>query len=542
MRDSGTLTPRRLYKKAALDPTGVTVSALGKVAWAVFVSIIVLPATVAGPLIPATSAHPGGSTGVEPQVAELDPAAGVGGGFVVNGAIIFVGFGNWLGNWQSAPNGSETYASAVILECYDIVAYGNVTLELSLFEVNYGWVQNTTVILPITRAEVDVQLTFHQDVHWETARVYFDGGPVFWQGQAATPVSLLPPGILNIGGLDLFIMAILSFVVVTFSLGAWLSWRIMRRALLAPPFSLLMWGHVFLAVMVGTIIVDYQWIDATFAGWSPVFYPIPIALMFFFFTLSLHNRRERKEAIQFLPQAGTEVLARRTFVSWGVTRSGVTVLLRETWGDFWARAFGHFCPLIQPGEEGKPLELKIVRGISPTRTGRKGKPPRPRRYVRQSIAQIRVINPQDDDTTSYVIVDGREPLEAEFPRLRWTRLKHHEARTLRNGEVRPAFDRRGISGPHYEPEQGSAKWTVKRDFWVVALAVLAGWASVDDLAELYRRAKTALAIAESHRNAEVEREVTRRLGALLSVPEKVAENLPVDTFPTNEKKNAAGGG
>jgi hypothetical protein len=510
--------------------------------WALIVAIVVLPGLV-GP--PALEAH---SSPAAPAGADVSPAASVrpagqlGGGYVVNGAIVFVGYGNWLGQWTAAGNGSQTFAAAVIVECWDIAAYGNVTLELSLFENGYGWVQNQTVILPSDRAEVDVQLSFVRNVNWVPVRIIFDGGPTYWGGWAATPVTLLPPSILNVGGLDLFTMTVLSFVVISFSLGAWVAWRVMKKALIAPPFSLLMWGHVFLAVMIGAIIINFQWVDSTFGGWSPLVYPFPIALMFFFFMLSLFNRRERKEVLQWLPQPGTEVYARRTFVSWGTRRSdGAIVLLRETWPDFWARAFGHFCELVNPTDEGgKVFEAKIVPGISPTRTGRRGRPPRTRRQVRQMIAQIRILNPQEDDVTSIVIADGREPLDATFPRLVSTKLKHFEGKTLRNGDVVPPHDRRVWSLPHYEPSQGKATWTVKREFWAVALAVLAGWASIDDLAELYRRTKTALAITESHKESEIEREVTRRLGALLSVPSRVSKDLPSEAFPSDKKKPAEG--
>ena len=249
-----------------------------------------------GPSAPATA--PSTDSGLVPAAgltgtpqAGLTPEAGLTGTpalpsayLVDNGAaLVFVGSESWTAVWASEGNGSQVYSNALLLIAYDLRS-SDFLLKVDAYQGSHGWVSNQSVLMA-SLTETVITVNFVSDANWQSVTLDIGGPPsqggAVWQGQIATPFSLLPPSVLNVGGLDILALGIISEGVACFAGMTGLARVLQRRARYAPKFSLLIWGHVVVVGIAATVILDYQWVNMTFAGWSPLAYAFAVSPMMF---------------------------------------------------------------------------------------------------------------------------------------------------------------------------------------------------------------------------------------------------------------------
>lgn len=445
-------------------------------AWALALAI------VAGPFALAGGAHASSA-----NVPTLQGAFIIGNGT----ALAIVGYVGFANTWTQAGNGTQVYAGALDVVFFNLRPFPTVVTVVVRQDSGY----NATTHVPVGAvSEQDQTIALPEDTHWRSTTIYFDG-EAGWNGNVATPVSLLPNYILNVGGLDLFALTLVSFMLITsvggYSLGRWA----MTRAIYAPKFSLLIWGHVVIVAIAAAVFLDYQAVDAVFAGWSPLAYPWLAFPLTFLTALSTYNRGHRVLVTQGIATPSGELGHRLTFARIGRNADGKLAWVGESWGQFWARFWGHM-PLVDDGDDAspKPFLAPVEMGASPTETPRARAKARQRAAVAvpstsEALTRFPVVNPTSD--IAYVAY-GRssEPIAFEFPRLVSHRLVRVAARVANlpaaGGPpvptiVEPEHYERRLTWPHYEIPSGKSRVELEDRHYQPAAAVWAGFASIRDL-------------------------------------------------------------
>ena len=442
------------------------------------------------------------------------------GAYVVDGGRIFayLGYAGFANLWYGAGiNGSEIYADGLWILAYNLVDYP-VSLTVDVKETGYGW-QNSSTPLG-SYASVSIPVGLQSNPAWTDIKVVMGG--VQWEGFVATPVSLLPLQDFNLGGLDLMIMVALSECVIGFSFLTWVAWRVMKNAIWAPKFSLIVWGHVFLFTTFVTVIADYQQIDQLFGGWSPFVYIVPLLPMWFAFALSLFNRTTKRECIQITSLPNQRLMIGRYLLRLGKNQLGDIVLIQESWSAFWARAWKHYVTLTPKDmTKPEPLVIPVSNLASPTETG-KGKHKKSGRRLPKSMLWdvAPVVNEQEDEVDGMSFVKAGATVEARFPKLVWSAMKHIPETTVfkKDGSNRivPAHDRKVWTLPHYI--EGNAEQLPLHDIHAMpAVAVSAMMLHAFDLSQVIGETKTALFILKSQFGTKVEAEVEARLAAYFAL-------------------------
>lgn len=473
--------------------------------------VLFLAGLVSGPLIVgmASASSQPASAGVAPPVN----APNFGGIYVVDGGRVFVylGYAGFLNEWSGiGTNGSSAFTSELFILSFNLVNY-SVPMTVDTLEQGQPWNNQTVTLEPHTETAVGVSL---QDVpQWRHVIVVMGG--VEWQGTVAVPVSLLPPSILNVGGLDLFAMAVLSEAIIAFSILTFVANRLMRKALYAPRFSLLIWGHVFLFAVFLFIVADYQFVVQTFAGWSPFVYIMPLSVMWFFFALSLFNRTEKREVLQITARPNQRLAFRRFVLRLGTDDKGQAILLRESWSGFWARVFGHNVVLTQETDPTKPETFigEVIDQLSPTGTGWR----KTRARLRGDPA-FKITNKNEDAVNAISFAKPGATMVVRWPKLTTFKIKHVEAQ--RNPEtgvvVKDAYDKQVRTWPHYT--EGSAEEIeLENIHYRNSLAVTAEWLKSSELARMLGETQTALYITRAEFNTRVNAEVEAQLTAYWSL-------------------------
>lgn len=455
-------------------------------------------------------------------VGEPSEAPNFQGAYVVDHGEIFVylGYAGFANLWSGVGvNGSEVFADGLYLLAFNLAPVP-VSLSLDTHEKGYGW-SNESVPIGVG-SSVGVPIPLEQNAAWTSIRVVMSG--TAWFGFVATPVSLLPLTDWNLGGVDLLVMVCLSEAIIGFSFLTWLAWRCMKRALWAPKFSLIVWGHVFLLTTFVTVIADYQFIDQTFAGWSPVVYIAPLLPMWFAFALSLFNRTTKRECLQIASLPNQRLMIGRYLLRLGKNLRGEIVLIKETWAQFWARLFGHYV-VLTPKDISKPpaLVVPVVNLASPTETG-KGKTRSKGAFKPKTLQwdAAPIVNDaaQDDEVNGISWVKAGATVEVRYPHLTAHKTVHVDEQTVtrRNGDVRtiPAHDEQRWSWPHYV--EGSAETLPLHDIhYLNAVAASALMLTAEDLAQVIGSLKTALYMLRSKHETTVSAEVDAQLSAYLSL-------------------------
>jgi hypothetical protein len=439
--------------------------------------------------------HPSGPIGSPNGAPSFDSA------FIVDGgrALILVGYPSWGNQYTSAASGSQVYAGSLWLIGYDLTEVP-LNVSIDLFQAGYGWVNNSYLFQP--REQTDIGVTLAYSVSW-TATELRMGGDTTWTGTVAVPISLLPPSVANLGGLDLLVLAVISEMVIVASSAVAVARWMMRRANWAPKFSLLVWGHVVLIGIASAVLLDFQYVDATFAGWSPLVYAFAIWPMLWAFALSYFNHSFKVEGLQ--PLARTKVRFGRMLLQMAVLPDGRTELVLETWAGFWHRFWGHHV-IVEGNEPNRPdlARFPIDHIPSPTKT-------RARRRERRRAEGWEVVNPQGDGTTEIVLLDSSEPPVVRWPKLSVHRIVDVPPKLSPEGAVLvPAHPKRKLALPHYiEGAAEGFRIAPVHDIWPWAVA--SRWANVSTLARIHGKTETELQALKAQYHADVNAEVESRL-------------------------------
>jgi hypothetical protein len=429
------------------------------------------------------------AAGVMPAIGFGSPVAN--GGYLADGnrLLVFNGYYGFGGIYDIATNNTQLFTGQFDLIIYDLVDY-NFTVRISLIENGQQFNQTITAVAyqttnPIVSLVPRVQWTNVELVVGGTAQVY----------QVAVPVSLLPSAFTNIGGTDLLVLGVVSECLIGLAIAIAMAFWCMRRALWAPKFSLLIWGHVLLIGFASFVLVDYQFVDQTFAGWSPLVYAFVIVPIFWAFSLSYFNRTETAELLR----ANAPLAGRLSFTRWtlrvGRDPRGRLVIIDPRWRGFWARIFGHHVVLVPEEAEvsmPEPFSAQLVnkRVVSREQILHRVAKPSPAKNL-----------PTDDFELIPASVDGRTSRRDIYPtKLYWTpigqpvdvtwpRLAIHKTEPVEevrdpetNVVIVPAHDERHLTWPHYE--EGEAHIVLHSLHFRSAMSVLAQWRSVDDLARV----------------------------------------------------------
>jgi len=481
-------------------------------------------ATATGePTLPASvlqAVHQG--RGIEPS--DLTGAPSLSSSYLVgNGAaLVFVGAESWTAVWQSEANGSQVYSNALILVAFDLRTT-NILLSVDAYQGPHGWVSNQSVLMaPLV--QTTIVIPFLSDPNWNNVVVEMDGTPFYCQ--IATPLSLLPPNILNVGGLDILALGIISEGIAGFAGVTALAKILQRRARYAPHFSLLIWGHVIVVGIAASVVLDYEWVDRTFAGWSPLVYTFAVMPMMFLFALSLFNNSEKAELLQRVAKPQGRILYRRWLLRYSVLPDGRTVLIDERWRGWLARLFGHHV-VIDSGDEFSPVPFEgdVARMRSPTRS--KG--------VTKMSDRFKVANPQEDEVGRLWWTETGDPVKVRWPRWTIHRLKHVPAKLSPEGNVLvKEHDEMRLSLPHYTDYEVELHRALED--YKAAEAVSAEWANTRDLARVLSKVKTDLYALKAAFSAQVEAEVESRLTAYYSLIGRTSADLTDDEAKAQAKR------
>lgn len=452
-----------------------------------------------------------------PQSGQIGGGGALDSAFVIDDkALVIVNEPSWTGFFEPASNGSHVYAASLYLQAYDLTA-GNVTLKIALWEAGRGngWIGNSSVLLT-PHAETDVTLTLKADASWVTARVYLGGGKIYWTGEVATPISLLPVSFLDMGGLDLLGLTILYEGVATLMLCVVLAKRVQKKTVWAPRFSMPVIGHVILAGVLATVIFEYQWINVTFAGWSPLVYCFGVAPLAFVWSLSLFNKSRRVEIRQTLIRQSESGLANRRWIIRIADVAGIgTILIIEDWLDWLARLCGVYTILKAEGDKDELppfVAALLTKNSSPTKSPRmNGASMKPR-----AITDFPILNEQEDELTATLFTRSGAPLTITRATLTIHRRVTVPARMSKDGQtVIPAHEVNRLARPHWTPPKAS--WDLHSIHYRWVSLWLAELAETEDIVEAFETTQSELFLLRSHMDREIERRVARRLAALKSV-------------------------
>ena len=415
--------------------------------------------------------------------------------FIVgNGAaLVAVGYVGWLNSWVAAPNGSSVFAPAFYIVLFNLRATNSTVTILATQGSSH--VASDTIVVPALSSVPDT-VSLPQNTAWTGTTLYFDGVP-YWSGQTATPISLLPNYILNVGGLDLFALVIVYMGMLYAGAGWWAGKRAMKRAGWAPHVSVLAWGHVAIGLIAGALVFDYQFVDQTFAGFSPVVYPLVALPIAFLTSLSYFNRAESVEILAGTTVASGEMGWHRTSIR--IARiGGRLAFILGSWGAFWARYWRHqaWAESDEPNRP-KPWLAPVLNHPSPTdadvtdvRRRAKAKRAAARSPLSSADALTRfpVIDPDDRNEVHYLAFAKSDVIpKIRGPRLSFTKLEHRDAEYRADPSggppivVKRARDKRRLTWPHYIDPPPNEVVDLEDIHFAPAAAVWAGFASIRDL-------------------------------------------------------------
>jgi len=460
-----------------------------------------------------------------PNTDHLNPTLASGvpiqqGGFITNDHrfLVFNGYLSFGGYYNAITNGTEVYAGAFVLVIYALTNF-TYPVTISLTEMGTTTNQETTVVPDV--ADV-VTLNLYQSNSWTQARVVVDGTPQYYT--VAVPISLLPSYLDNIGGVDIIALGILSEALIALALALASAYAAQRRALWAPKFSLLVWGHVILIGLAAAVIVDFQWVDQTFAGWSPLVYAIFLWPIFFTFSLSYFNRAPKSEMLQ----ANTPAAGRLSFNRWTLRMMRTTrgwELIGPKWKHWLQRLLspknGHVMLGVKESDLTSPLPEPFMADIINRRI-----PHREEILRRVRRPSPDKNDPLDDFDIIQGSLDGRSgkgddlplkllftptgfPVEVEWPR--WSMHKEVEVpeKFFKDGRTVAAHMVNRLSAPYCKP--GKATITLHSIHFRAPVSVINGWRSVEDLGNLLDTVTLDLEALKAGFGTQVTRKVRERI-------------------------------
>jgi hypothetical protein len=435
--------------------------------------------------------------------------------------LVFVGYLSFGGIYTDISNNSEVYAGALVLVIYSLVN-SNQNLIISLSERGTTANQTTTVSPGV--ADV-VTINLEPNNSWTSAKLVIDNTEQFYT--VAVPVSLLPSYLDNIGGIDLIALGILSESLIALALALAAAYAAQRRAIFAPKFSLLVWGHVILIGIASAVIVDFQWVDQTFAGWSPLVYALFLWPIFFTFSLSYFNKAPRAELLQ----ANTPSAGRLSFNRWTL-RIVRTIkgweLIGPKWKHWFARLAseknGHVYLSVREADLTKPdsslpepfiadiINRRVRSSEEILRRVRRPSPDKTHPLDDFDIISGTLEGPPkagDDPPVKLLFTPTGFPVEVSWPKLSLHKDEIVPARTLPDGRIIAEHMRRHWSMPHYIP--GKATLTLHSLHFRAPASVINGWRSVEDLGVLLDTVTLDIEALKSSFNTQVTKKVRERI-------------------------------
>lgn len=522
-------TPRRRVSTYVASRGRARVRGRGTGSVSAFVLLFFIVLVVAAPL-----AAPGARASAAGEPTFQD-------GFIAdNGQVLgFMGVLTWGTQFEPISNGSQVFAGSLLLVLYDLTR-GNLSVPVSIGELGSVSSFNT----PVEPLVADVlTIPVQQVTSWTTVTVTVGGYAQVYS--VAVPISLLGSA-TSIGGLDLLVLAILSLTLIGFGLAVFAAWRTMRRALWAPPFSLLIWGHVILAAILAAIIIDFQWVDQTFAGWSPVVYTVFLWPVFWLFSLSFFNR----PALSQLLRPRAPVSGRLSFDCWyvlidrGPDRDWQ--ILDPSWWGFWARFWGH--PVRLGTKESGILRPEIFEAellhhnvedrasiIRRMKLRRVRRPSPAKESALDDFEVTPLVMGRGDRgrnvplrrrqrPTKILFTPSGHPVNVEWPRLSIHKKVEVPGKMSGTGQVMvPAHTQTRLALPHYN--EGKAEVSLAPIHYRTQQSVVHGWRSAEDLAMVLSDSQLDLESLKSHFETRVEQEVRQRLLARESLTGRVASDL-----------------
>jgi hypothetical protein len=352
------------------------------------------------------------------------------------------------------------------------------------FSVSAHNVTTFTLTLPATTAELRTKLCV-------------DGGCLVFYHE--TPVTLFPSGILDIGGLDLLVLAVTLESALAVFIGAPAARAITRKALWSPKFRAWLWAPHILGAFVVLIAFDFPVFDEFFGGYSFAVIPVVFGVLAFLWLLHLFNVAYPVEVLRPDPQAGHRLRFNRWRIFVGELPDGTKVLVGTRWRDWLARLLGHHVVLVPANAQGtkrgppaeSPLSTFKVRSRAEsdaawerTKRGFRVRPGRTSPLDDFSIAGEPGVKEKDAPKFLYW-VDSDRWLASDMPRLSFHREVAVEARYNSEGKlVRDAHTRRKFTiVPHYV-EPASAEASLAEFHYLDTPAAALGWIRAE---RAYRR-------------------------------------------------------
>jgi hypothetical protein len=374
----------------------------------------------------------------------------------------------------SVSPGATVFGDTVYLEF--INSEGNRSVTIETFQHATGLTNLTFNETFSVAGHNETTLTF--DLPSSTAardtRLCVDGGCMAFVH--VTPLTLIPSGVLSIGGLDLLVLSLVvemgALIWPLTLLARWLT----HRALWSPAFKAWLWAPHFTAAVLIATVVDFQAFDAVFGGASFILFPVGFALLYFFWVLHLFNRAHSAEVLRPDPQGGHRLRYNRWRILVGELPDGTKVLIGRRWRDWLARLLGHHAVLV-------PANIDGTRTGGPAEAALDTFRPRTKREQAEAVETVTAamskpdywrtrpgrVSPLDDfrvagepDTHEkdapkwlyWVTTDGW--YRGDLPYLSWSREVTVPARYAPDGALlTPATTRRKWTWPHYvEPPAG----------------------------------------------------------------------------------------
>jgi len=325
-------------------------------------------------------------------------------------------------------------------------------------------------------------------------RLCIDDGCIHFLHQ--TPVTLIPSGILNIGGLDLILFSIVIEMSIFLIIAIPAAKSLTRRGIWAPNFRVWLYApHVILGFVL-LVVFDYQAFDLFFGGLEFVLFPMISIAFLFPWMLHFFNGGTVTEALQPDPQAGHRLRYRRWKFIMGDLADGRKVLVGTKWIHFFGRVRGHHAVLVPARSEGKGL---TVPALAPTDTyepllgarmaafhSRTGKDTPLDDF---EIAGDGAIGVKEKNPPKLLVwVESGAFFDGELPHLSWHRDVLVEARTDAAGNVlRPAYTKRKLALPHFiDPPDNTTMKLAALHYLDAPLAAL-GWIRTE---RAYKRIRT----------------------------------------------------
>lgn len=400
--------------------------------------------------------------------------------------------------------GSTVFGDTLYLEFLN--ALGNRTVGLTTNQSMPGlstiW-QNESYSVP---AHQLVVLTFVLPTSTEerNAQVCLDGGCLTFLH--VSPLTLIPSGILTVGGLDLLafgLSAEFGLLLFPLTVGAR---AFTRRVLWVPRFKAWLVAPHVAFFFTALVVFDYRAFDALFGGLGFVLIPVVFAMLYFLWVLHLFNVAEPVEVLRPDPQGGHALRYYRWRIFVGELPDGRRILIGTRWRDVLARFKGHAPTLVAADADGSlrgpPADAPVLTLRTETvgeRKDRRAKELKARfrsRPGRRDVldqfnvvgASGKALDPKERDPPRRLYwVDSDDWLSTNMPYLSFHRVERiPEVRDPTTGAVtRPATVKNRWAWPHYVVPSAEAS-LAGIHYYDVPVAAL-GWTTVEKLTRRMER-------------------------------------------------------